>query len=472
MKSDLLGKTYRFLISRQFAVWSLILLALALIVGGTLPDVSQLSVRELAEMRQSRPTLYWISSNLSTQYMTRSPFFLVLPGAIWLSTALCMIRRLRREIPRSASVPRLREADFENSISVSIDRPLASVTERIGSVLRGRRWQTEDVSENGAVRYFAQKGAHGFWGSAAFHLGMLVFLLGTVASILGRFDAEMVLTEGQTLAFAEDQMIRVNGKGRLSPRLPGTLVSLDKFESRFEQGKYPVDYAAQLSLMDGPLAIRKEVVRVNQPLKLDRWQIFLHRYGFAPRFEIRDEHGKLLFDSFVNLVFTLTDQTDHFDVPQLPLRLEAQVVPEDGREGVFVVSQSPTPENPVIRIRALVDGESLGERDVALGDTAEFGSYRVTFAELRHWAWFGVVYDPGYMLIVIAFALCVAGLAYRFIYSEKWLHVKVEQRDDAAMVSLAGRSRYFPALFEREIEDIRKQLLPEAAAGARGGDAR
>jgi cytochrome c biogenesis protein ResB len=459
------------LISRQFAVWSLILLALALIVGGTLPDVSQLTVRELAEMRASRPILFWISSNLSTQYLTRSPFFLILPGAIWLSTALCMIRRLRREIPRSSSALRLREADFEGATSVSIDRPLASVTERIGSVLRSRRWQTEDVSENGAVRYFAQKGANGFWGSVVFHLSMLVFLLGTVVSILGRFDAEMVLTEGQTLAFSEEQMLRVNGKGRLSPELPGTLVSLDKFESRFEQEKYPVDYAAQLSLMDGPLAIRKDVVRVNQPLKHERWQIFLHRYGFAPRFEIRDLNGKLLFDSFVNLVFTSADQTDHFDVPQLPLRLEVEVVPEDGRKGAFVVSQSPTPENPVMRIRALVGGESIGEQDVALGGAAELGPYRVTFAELRHWAWFGVVYDPGYVWIVIAFAMCVAGLAHRFIYSEKWLHVKVEPHDDAATVSLAGHSRYFPALFEREIEDIRKLLAAEAAGGARGGDA-
>jgi cytochrome c biogenesis protein ResB len=109
---------------------------------------------------------------------------------------------------------------------------------------------------------------------------------------------------------------------------------------------------------------------------------------------------------------------------------------------------------------------------MTLGEVAEFGPYRVTFAELRHWAWFGVVYDPGYIWIVIAFALCVAGLSHRFIYTEKWLSVKVEPQDDAATVSLAGHSRYFPALFEREIEDIRKQLLPEAAGDARGGDAR
>jgi cytochrome c biogenesis protein ResB len=440
------------------------------IVSGTLPNFSTLTEREFAELKESRPVLHWISANLQVYQLIRSPLFLILPGAIWLSTALCMIRRLRREIPRSMEPSRTRNADFGAAANVTIDRPLSSVVERISGILRGRRWQAEEVGENGEVHYFAQKGAQGFWGSVVFHLSMLVFLIGIIASILGRFDAEMILTEGQTFSFAEDQMLKVNGKGRLSPELPGTLVSLDRFESRFEQGKFPVDYAAHMSLMDGPLSIRKDTVRVNQPLKHDRWQIFLHRYGYAPRFEIRDRSEKLLFDSFVNLVFTEANQTDHFDVPLLPLRLEAQFVPENGKQGEFVVSRTPTPENPSLRIRAIADGEPIGEQEVLLGDTASFGAYVIKFAEMRQWAWFGIVYDPGYGLIIVAFTLCVAGLAHRFVFTEKWLQVKVEAQGDAALVSLTGRSRYFPALFEKEMQDIREQMATEAIATEANGD--
>ena len=471
MKSELIGKTYRFLISRQFAVWSLVLLAVLLVVGGTLPDLSQLSAAELTELQQSRPFLHRISSNLQTRQLTRSPLFLVLPGAIWLSTALCMVRRLRRDNPRSARLLRSREADFEGAACVSIDRPIASAAERVLDLLQGRRWQTEEVSENGAVRYFAQKGSQGFWGSVVFHLSMLIFLVGIIVSILGRFDAEMILTEGQTLAFAEDQMLRVNAKGSLTPELPGTLVSLERFESKFAQGKYPVDYAAHLKLVDGPLSIRDETVRVNGPVKHGRWQIFLHRYGFAPRFEIRDGAGGLLFDSFVNLIVLRPEQTDHFDVPSLGLRVDMRFFPDYAERNGSAVSRSPTPENPVMRMRALADGESIGEADVSLGETAEFGAYRITFADLRYWAWFGVAYDPGYALIIIAFTSCVAGLAVRFGLSEKWLHVKVEERDDASVVSLTGCSRYFPALFENEIDGLCEQLLPEpgGAKAKRGG---
>ena len=473
MKSSPVGKIYRFLISRQFAVWSLMLLAAILIVSGALPNLSTLTEKEFAELERSRPILHWVSSNMQMRELMRSPFFLIIPGAIWLSTALCMIRRLRRSEPSFRTPQRVGATDFPEVSGVSVDRSLASVAEQVASVLRKRRWQTREISENGTIRHFAQKGARGFWGSIVFHSSMLVLLLGIVASILGRFDAEMILTEGQTIPFNEDQMVRINGKGRYAPELPGTMVSLERFESRFAQGKYPVDYAAHLSLTDGPLSIRKDAVRVNQPLHHGRWQIFLHRYGYAPRFEIRDRSGTLLFDGFVNLVFTRTSQKDHFDVPSLPLRLEAEVVPEDGHKGGLLISQSPTPENPTLRIRAIANGESIGEQEIPVGEAAEFGAYNIAFAELRHWAWFGVVYDPGYWLIVVAFTLCVAGLAHRFIFAEKWLNVKVEAQGGGAVVSLAGHSRYFPALFEKEVEEIRRQMLPETSdAGTNGGDDR
>lgn len=458
MAADIIRRLNRFLVSRRFAVWSLVALAAVFIVGGTLPDLTVLSEKELSQLEQSRPVLFWVSSNLQVYQLVRSPVFLVLPGAIWLSIALCMVRRLRREIPRTGLSGPAREADFEGAASISIDQPLASVSERIRQVLQMHRWRLQEIGENGAVQYYAHKGAQGFWGSVVFHVSLLVFLLGAIASILGRFDAEMVLTEGQTLAFAEDQMLRINGKGRLSPELPGTQVSLDRFESSFVQGKYPVDYAAHLKLMDGPLFLHEEAVRVNQPLKYDRWQIFLHRYGFAPRFEIRDELGRLLFDGFVNLVISRPDQTDYFEVPHLRFRVETRFFPDYEKQGEVAGSRSPTPENPVMRIRALVDGELVEEREISLGETAQFGAYRITFADLRYWAWFGIVYDPGYGLIVIAFVLCVAGLAFRFAVSEKWLHVKVEPQETTSVVSLSGRSRYFPALFEREIGDIGAQL--------------
>jgi cytochrome c biogenesis protein len=287
---------------------------------------------------------------------------------------------------------------------------------------------------------------------------MLVFLLGIIVSALARFDAEMVLAEGQTLALAEDRMLRINGKGRLSPALPGTLLTLSKFESRFEQDKYPVDFAAHLKLADGSEAAQEKTVRVNQPLRYGKWQIFLHRYGFAPRFELLDKDSRLLFDAFVNLIISRPEQEDYIDIPSQRLRIETRFFPDYRKDGEKAVSLSGIPKNPVMLIRALEDGESIGERYVPLGETAQFGEYRLTFAELRYWAWFGVVHDPGYGFIIVGFVLCVAGLVVRFVVSERWLRVMVEEKNGAASVTLSGRSRYFPAFFEKELESIRRQL--------------
>jgi cytochrome c biogenesis protein ResB len=456
-----LKKIYRFLISRQFAVWSLVLLALLLIVAGTLPDLSLLSENEFARLSETRPILFWISSHLQVSNLTRSPIFLILPGTVWLSTALCMIRRLRREVPQTARRQAAADSYMPDMATTFVDRSIEAVRGKIREILGGGRWRLEEVTENGAVRYIAQKGRQGYWGSIVFHLSMLVFLIGIIMSILGRFDAEMILTEGQSLHFAEDKMLRVNKQGKLSPRLPGTQITLSKFESEFVQDKYPVDYAAYLMLTDAWGNTHKEKVRVNHPLKHDRWEIFLHRYGFAPRFEIRNEQGKPVFDSFVNLIISRPDQIDHFDVPRENLRIETRFFPDHERDGERSVSRSPVPKNPVMRVRALEDGDPIGEADIPLGESAHMGEYQLRFADLRYWAWFGVVYDPGYVPIIVGFILCVAGLGVRFTDSEKLVHIKVEQREDSVHVALAGRSRYFPALFESEIGDIVKKLQPD-----------
>jgi hypothetical protein len=160
----------------------------------------------------------------------------------------------------------------------------------------------------------------------------------------------------------------------------------------------------------------------------------------------------------VNLVVTQYGQTDHFDLFDQGLRIETQLFPDYTGNGEIAVSASPLPKNPVMRVRMLADETAMGEADLTPGQTAAFGKYRLTFAELRYWAWFGVVYDPGYGLMVVGFIACVAGLAIRFADSEKWVHVKVEQEADSVRVALAGRSRYYPALFEKEIEGIASKL--------------
>jgi cytochrome c biogenesis protein ResB len=269
-------------------------------------------------------------------------------------------------------------------------------------------------------------------------------------------------------------MLRVNRKGFFSPPLSETSVTLREFEAKFEQDKYPVEYAAHLEFSDEFNPGLEKTVRVNRPVKLDKWQIFLHRYGFAPRFELRDTRGNLFFDYFVNLIVPLPEQMDSFDIPSHDLRVEARFFPDFEARDQETRQQYGILKNSGMRVRMLSDDNPIGEADVALGETVQLGPYSLKFAELRYWAWFGIVYDPGYGFIIFGFILCVAGLAGRFMVPEKWLQVKVERREDQSLVTLTGHSRYFPALFERESERIRKALgveqeKAEVATGQRSG---
>jgi cytochrome c biogenesis protein ResB len=392
MAMGLLNRANRFLVSRQFAIWSLIILAVLLIVAGTLPDLSLLSEKELAQAQQSKPFLAWISSHFQVQQLTRSPFFLILPAAIWLSILLCSVRRVRSRL----------------------------------------QWRQNEPG----VGLLEQKGAHRFLGSVTFHFSMLVFLLGIIVSGLYRFDGEMILTEGQTIQFASDQFLRVNRNGIFSPRFSGTLLTLKRFESKFQQEKYPVDFAAYLNFPEKDAPDRDGVVKVNKPLKIDKWQLFLHRYGYAPRFQISDGSGRVLFDSYVNLVLSEPGQTDYFEVYPRDLKVECSFVSMPDR--TTGSRQRSASDIALVQVRVSKSGIALAEHEIPLGQKDHFGEYDVTFSDLRNWVWFGIAYDPGYPFMIVGFLLCIAGLAFRFFSPTEWAQVHSYEKGAPPVAALAG----------------------------------
>lgn len=438
----------KFLISRRFAIFALVLSTAILVAGGIFPDVSLIPDNEVSRLEKSRPIIYWLSSHLHAQQLIQSPIFLLLPLLIAISVTLCTASRVRQRKKRKRE--QVRE-DVNAKISLVFQQPLAAVLGRFRDVVLRKGWMVTQADHNGVVICTCKKGENGFWGSIIFHSSLLLFMVAVIVSSLTRLDGEIVLTEGQRLPLNETGMLRINRQGRFSPSLPTEQIMLDKFEATFKQNKYPVDYSAHVSVLSDETT-RREVVRVNRPLKLGRWRLFLHRYGYAPRFVLRDEAGKTVFDYFVNLVISSSENKDFFEIPSCNLRVETQYLPPS--DDVAGSSDSIR----AMRVRVVSNDEVLGEKDIALGGTARFGEYALTFADLRYWALFGIFSDSGYGLVVGAFALCILGLALRFALAEKWLHVKLQQTNGSVDVAIGGRSRYFPALFEEELKEVSRQM--------------
>ena len=227
-----MAKFWRLLGSRKFAVYLLLAFLGMLFLSALLPSEISVTAEEWAELKRTKPFIYWLSSNISTIYIVKSPVFLAVSVFLFLSTFACTSTRV-------AGWLRTRRVDFEKdkAFSFSMERrsqePALAVEERLLRILKAKRWNYS-VSENSGV--VAQKGIGlGFMGSVIFHSGLLVCFLAAPVTALTVFRGELVLTEGMTVPLREGIEHYEGGEPSV---LPDVSVMVKELKGVYEQGKY------------------------------------------------------------------------------------------------------------------------------------------------------------------------------------------------------------------------------------------
>jgi len=253
-------KVIRILLSRRFAVYLLILMVVFLILGTSLPDINTMTPEETDAFRTGRPLLFQVSNALQMQSLISSPYFLVLPLLIFLSTTLCTVKRLIQR--------RKKEGGFYRETSGPTTMDLVEIS----SLLSSEKWSV--VRKNDSL--VADKGGFGFWGSILFHLGLLTVFVAVVVSSLTQFSAELLLTEGFPVRLGKDAFVKIY-KSRGLSAIPSSLIELKRFVPFYEKDRFAKDFSAELLIDD----IQKDV-HVNRPIKIGGFQLSLHRFGFSP----------------------------------------------------------------------------------------------------------------------------------------------------------------------------------------------
>ncbi len=430
----MLDKAIHILLSRKFAVELLVIMVVLLILGTSLPDISGMTPREAETLQAAKPLLFRISAALQLQSLIASPYFLILPLLIFLSTAACTARRSRSGARK--------EGGFLHEASGASDMG----PEEIGALLASERWRV--TRSGGSVT--ADKGSFGFWGSIVFHLGLLLIFVAVVISSLTQFNAELLLTEGFPVRLGRDTFVKIY-KGNGLASLPPATVLLRKFTSEYENDVYEKDFAAHL-LIDG----KEREVHVNRPADIGDFQIALHRFGFAPSFRITDSTGKEILNATINLVLA-GGQEDSFRIPGTPYEVQARFFPDFATEGKRIGSRTPVPNNPVFLLRVTEQGRETGEGLIGLNRTETIGGLTITFDGLNYWADMIVSRDYGLWFFAGSVFLIVLGLAVRFGLSDKQLVVTAGE----GRISIRGWCKYYPMFFEDQVQ----RIIDKAAAG-------
>jgi cytochrome c biogenesis protein ResB len=259
----------------------------------------------------------------------------------------------------------------------------------------------------------------GFWGSVVFHSGLLIIIAATFIAPITRFWATVVLPQGMNVNLEDGQFAAIHSTPVLE-EIPFISLKLDWQETQYEDGRFPVDHAAGLSigLMDGDgFRQTDEKIRVNSPIWKDGYQFLLTSGSLSPRFVLRDREGEAVFNRFVN-VSNATDQEDTFEIPGTGLTIYTRFFPDMLKKGDNYGTRSRELKNPAFGIKVTTKKDpfrNIWRGVLKKGEKGEFRGMTLEFADLKPVVTLEVMKDPTYYGIFAGWALIVAGLMVRYL---------------------------------------------------------
>ena len=438
--------------SRCFAIYLLLITTATILLSNLLPKPYVMTDRELQALRETKPMVYALSERFNVAEVTKSPVFVAITVFLFMSITLCTMRRTKSflaRMKRMRPVPPMASLSLRENIS-NIDSKAAEKITR--NLFKKGRWRVVDTLNEGRRLFYARKGAHGFWGSVAFHVGMCLVLVGALFSSFTRYNGKIVLTEG--FGMNPQEIVRGLSKEELK-RFPLSGIKLERLSPAFK-GPFPVDYNADIFYVDMEGKVHKEAVGVNEPLYAGKYQFLLTRYGFAPRFLLKDLEGnKVSEDVFILAVIT-PEHEDSFQLIRGIFDVNARFYPDYYKDEKTAVigTRSRIPRNPVFSLTFSRAGKEVAVGLLPKGEEITFGNYRLEFVDLYHWIQLDISKDSGMPFIMAGFFLIVAGLLVRVMLSEKSIWVIIESGE----IGIGGRTRYFPALFEEELKRVAEKI--------------
>jgi cytochrome c biogenesis protein len=435
---------------RAAAIGGLALLVGILVLASVLPDPARLDAGALAELEAARPVTLAIARRLPAGRLLSSPWLVSLPLAL----GLAILWNLGDRIAAWRRGPaRAEPARFRAQLEWTAQGPIEAEMARLREVLARGGYRIEAPAGDREAALVGRRGGVGFWGSIAFHVSLVGALVAVVVTLLAEWRGAVDLVEGRPVALDAPGAVAIARRGPLTPPLPHLVLELASAEVRIQGGRFPVEYRAEVVALEPSGALRRGVVRVNDPLAAGGQRLFLQRYGLAPVLEIRRGAEALLAGPVVLSV--LEGREDGVDVPGTAARVRIRWFGDAVLEEGGVRSRSDEPRNPALGLALEEPGAAARPVLVRLGEEVSLGPYRVAFRELRRWVELGVGRDPGTPVLFAALALAALGLALRFWDHDREVRVRIAEEGGGLRVAAAGRSRYFPALMRREIDDLR-----------------
>ena len=257
------------------------------------------------------------------------------------------------------------------------------------------------------------------WGSVVFHVGMIVIIIAAILSPLARFYAVVVLPEDVHVDVSNKDFF-FEERAPFAPSSGFVYFRLNRHETKYKEGRFPVEHVAEITvghMSERGVVAEDETIRVNEPAFIDGYQLLLARGYLVPRFVLKDEEGRVVFDAMVRLS-NITSQEDTFEIPEAGLILYTRFFPDVYKKGRSYRTLSLIPRDPAFGIKVATKKDPF--RDIwkgvlKVGQSATFNGMTLEFRELKPVVEVEITSDPSYYLVFAGWIMIVSGLLLRYI---------------------------------------------------------
>ena len=284
------------LTSMRTAIILLLLLAVAAIPGGILPQrpVNPFAVTTwLANHTKIGPFL----DKIGMFDVYHTPWFSSIYLLLFVSLVGCIVPRTSvylRALRAPAAAPPRPVSRMSGAVSYVASAPSEELLTRAQAAMQKRRYRVRRVGDV----LCAERGYTRELGNLTFHVALLGVLLAIgYGSLLGHSGSAIVV-EGQGFSNTLTQYDDISAGAAFNGQLDPFSVKLDAFHVAYETGPVQRGAAREFKAdvtVTTPSGTRADSIEVNKPLSIGSSQVNLVGHGYAAVVTVRDGNGNVAF---------------------------------------------------------------------------------------------------------------------------------------------------------------------------------